>query len=83
MEFRKKLPISSQQQEGQERFLITNRPGISGIAGVVEGSLIQFDVLWIFFLDFLSDSFDQGLEYNTIAGYRSAISAFHVPVDLL
>lgn len=45
MEFRKKLPISSQQQEGQERFLITNRTGISGVAGVVEGRLIQFDVL--------------------------------------
>ena len=32
-------------------------------------------------LEFLSDSFDEGLEYNTIAGYRSAISAYHDPID--
>ena len=34
-----------------------------------------------FVLDFLSDSYDKGLSYNTIAGYRSAISAFHEPID--
>lgn len=28
-------------------------------------------------LQFLTDLFKKGLEYNTIAGYRSAISAFH------
>lgn len=34
-----------------------------------------------YILDFLSDSFDQGLSHSTIAGYRSAISAFHSLVD--
>ena len=32
-------------------------------------------------LNFLADLFDQGLQYNTIAGYRSAISAYHDPID--
>ena len=31
-------------------------------------------------LQFLTDQFKQGREYNTIAGYRSAISAFHLPI---
>ena len=32
-------------------------------------------------LNFLADLFGQGLQYNTIAGYRSAISAYHDPID--
>ena len=32
-------------------------------------------------LEFLSVSFEEGLEYNTIAGYRSALSAYHEPID--
>ena len=32
-------------------------------------------------LQFLTDQFKEGLEYKTIAGYRSAISAFHQPLD--
>jgi len=32
-------------------------------------------------LDFLSDAFDQGLSHSTISGYRSAISAFHSPIE--
>lgn len=32
-------------------------------------------------LEFLSDMFDEGFEYNTIAGYRSALSAYHDPID--
>jgi len=35
----------------------------------------------ILILEFLTDSFDRGLQYNTLAGYRSAISAFHEPID--
>jgi len=30
-----------------------------------------------YILDFLAYLFDKGLEYNTIAGYRSAISAYY------
>ena len=32
-------------------------------------------------LQFLTDQLKEGREYNTIAGYRSAISAFHKPID--
>ena len=32
-------------------------------------------------IEFLSDAFDEGLEFSTIAGYRSAISAYHDPID--
>jgi len=32
-------------------------------------------------LEFLAHLFEEGLEYNTIAGYRSAISAFHDPIE--
>jgi len=34
-----------------------------------------------FVLEFLSDLFDQGLEYQTNAGYRSALSAYHDPIE--
>ena len=30
---------------------------------------------------FLTEQYHEGWEYNTIAGYRSAISAFHNPID--
>jgi hypothetical protein len=32
-------------------------------------------------VNFLSESFTRGLEYNTLNGYRSAISAFHREID--
>ena len=32
-------------------------------------------------LEFLSASFEEGLEHSTIAGYRSALSAYHESVD--
>ena len=31
-------------------------------------------------IEFLTDLFQKGLEYNTICGYRSAISAYHEPM---
>lgn len=34
-----------------------------------------------FAIEFLSDQFDEGHEYNSIAGYRSALSVFHESVD--
>jgi len=35
----------------------------------------------ILILEFLSESYEKGLQYNTLAGYRSAISAFHEPIN--
>ena len=34
-----------------------------------------------FILDFLAHAFREGFQYSTIAGYRSAISAYHDPID--
>ena len=44
-EFRRRLQSLSLEQEGQVQQLITNRPGVSGVAGVVGERLIPFDVL--------------------------------------
>jgi len=33
------------------------------------------------YLNFLADCYNEGLEYSTIAGYRSAISAYHDPIE--
>ena len=32
-------------------------------------------------LEFLTESFEEGLEHSTLAGYRSAISAYHEPIN--
>ena len=32
-------------------------------------------------LEFFSVSFEEGPEYNTISGYRSALSAYHEPIE--
>ena len=40
---------------------------------------VRCEVNWI--LNYLAEKFDQGLEYSTIAGYRSAISAYHIGID--
>ena len=44
-EYRRQLPTLSVCQEDQVLMQIMNRPGESGLAGVVEGKLIHFTVL--------------------------------------
>jgi len=78
MAYQKKLSLLSQVQEGKAPSLITIRPGESLVAGVLGN---PFRCSLILILEFLTDSFDRGLQYNTLAGYRSAISAFHEPID--
>ena len=63
--------------EDQAQSLITNRSGWSGIAGVVGDKLIQLHVLWIYFRFFLTQCYNKGFRFSTIAGFRSAISANH------
>ena len=58
---------------------VTNRPGTSGLAGVVDNKLIQF--VGLYMLNYLSTLFETGLQYPTINSYRSAISAYHDYVD--
>ena len=45
MEYLKRLKSSSQMPEGKVHKLVTNQPGISGLAGVHRGKLILFDAL--------------------------------------
>ena len=44
-EYQNLLPHLSQIPEGQGQYLITNRPGESGLAGVVNGRLIPLQVI--------------------------------------
>ena len=44
-EYKNSLPHLSQIPEGQGQYLITNRPGESGLAGVVNGRLIPLQVI--------------------------------------
>ena len=43
--YQRKLPVLSCNLSEKELFLITNRPGDSGLAGVVKGKLVPLDVL--------------------------------------
>jgi len=44
-EFQRKLPTLSLRPGEEAQGLITNRPGVSGVAGVIGSKLIHFDVL--------------------------------------
>ena len=44
-EYQNSLPLLSQIPEGQDQYLITNRPGKSGLAGVMNGRLIPLQVI--------------------------------------
>lgn len=44
-DYRRKLRTLSSQQEGEVQQHITMPPGASGVAGIVEGKLIPFEVL--------------------------------------
>ena len=61
--------------EDQLQTLNRSRPGLSTVAAVLANKLIQLKVLLTSDLDFLTYCFHEGCEYNTIAGFRSGISA--------
>jgi hypothetical protein len=44
--FRAELPNCVYKQEGQGQYWLTMAPGKSGLAGVAQGKLIQFEPLW-------------------------------------
>ena len=55
--------------------------GTSGLAGLMKGRLIHFDIL-VSILDCLPSFFEERLEYSKIIRvHRSAISAYHEKVD--
>ena len=62
--------------EGQVHKLVTNQPGISGLAGV-QRQIHFFRCSIKSVTYFLADLFETGLEYRTLNFYRSIISAFH------
>ena len=75
-EYLKRLQSSSQVPEGQVHKLVTNQPGISGLAGV-QRQIHFFRCSIKSVTYFLADLFETGLEYRTLNFYRSIISAFH------
>ena len=79
-DYQKSLQPLFQIPYDQVKSLITNRPGLSGIDCVVGAKLIQIDVLWGMWCNF-SRCFQEGLKNNTIAGFRSAISVYHDPIQ--
>ena len=47
MEYQRNLPLLSQMPDDQAQPLITNSPGVSGIAGVLGDKLIPSNALWL------------------------------------
>jgi len=45
-DFLRRLPLCSWEQDGRGRQLLTQAPGTSGVAGVVQNKLIHFKPLW-------------------------------------
>ena len=82
-EFLSRQPISYPTQ-GDKVYRVTSGPGRSGLAGVIEGRLIHFDVLYLVgILDYLTSLFEEGFEYNTIVVHSSTISAYQLDDMLL
>ena len=75
------LPLLSQMPDDQAQSLITNRPGVIGIAGVLEEKIDPIKCPLTHTLDFLTECFHEGFQYNAIAGFRSAVSAYHDPIE--
>ena len=67
--------------EEKAQFLITNRPGESGLAGVVNNKLIPMNAFNTYVLDFLAYLAEMKFEYSTINSHRSANSAYNEKVD--
>ncbi len=81
-EFQEKLPSYSAPIPGAKALeVLTTAPGHSGVAGVFSGKLIHFAAPVASVADYLTDLLDKGRCYCTINNHRSAISAFHRPID--
>ena len=86
--FQAMLPNLSHIQGEKAQQRITNRLGVSGVAGVMKDKLILFKHLWITLLisclkiwwRFLK-ILKFWLQYRTLNCLRSAISAYHVHID--
>ena len=68
-EFQAMQPSLYPSDEDRDLLQVRNRPGISGLAGVLGKKLIDF-------VNYFSTLFDEGLQYRTVQ-HRSAISAYH------
>ena len=73
----KNQSILCQMQEDQVQSIIMNCPGESGITGVNQRGFDPIRCNLSPVLEFLTTILHQGLEYNKICGYSSAISAYH------
>ena len=70
------LPDSSWQLGGQAQTQFITPPGRNGIAGVSHGKNYSFRPALADITSFLSDCFNEGLEYKTLNTYRSLCPAF-------
>ena len=75
--FQNRLQSLSYHPKDQVQIQITNRPGRSGLAGVINNKLIH--LTWI--INYLADLFKEGHIYSYVCFHRSAISAFHDKID--
>ena len=73
------LQSLSSKPEWQALHLITNRPGESGFASVLNNKLI--DCVLKFILDFFAFLFEKNDECSSVNVHRSALSAYHKKVD--
>ena len=74
------LPHWSQKCGGEAQRALTMPPGTSGLAGVVR-EIDPFQATVGQVSNFLAERFEDGLEYATLNVYRSALSAFHPPIE--
>ena len=78
--FRASFPTYYRCPKIRYKLSIGSRPGVGEVVGVLGDKLSKLKVLWQVFWIFWY-CFPKGYEYNTIAGFRSAISAYQDHIE--
>ena len=79
--YQRRLSRLTHSPDEKAQSFIINPPRESEIAGVVNKIFIPFDVGVNSVLEFLTELFNSGFEYNTLCNYRFAISTYHEAID--
>ena len=75
--FQTRLATSWQVQEGQEHRLLTTAPVGKWHRWHVQGQIDPFCASVTDVINFLAETFQEGLEYSTMSVYRSVLSVYH------
>ena len=67
--------------DDQAQSRMTNCPGVSGMPGLLGRKIDPIKCPFTHILDFLTECFHEGFQYNTTAGFRSVISVYHDPIE--